>query len=181
MMSDKNTLVKLRKLIPTDAAQVAALCNNKRIWDCLRDHVPYPYHESDALLFIEDCMTDDPPVRFGVEYEGVLCGCIGLVPQVDIYRLSAEMGYWFGEPFWGRGIATVAVKLILEYGFFALNLERIYASVFDFNEASKRVLLKNGFELEGILKNAIFKNEKIINECRFGITKDDFIHFSKQH
>jgi len=179
MKSTLNTFVNLRKLHISDAERIALLCNNKKIWDRLRDHVPFPYHESDALLFIEECSTDNPQMRFGIEHEGVLCGCIGFVPQSDVYRLSVEMGYWLGEPFWGKGIATNAVKLIVEYGFSVLNLERIFAGVFDGNDASKKVLQKNGFLLEGILKNAVIKNGVLIDEYRYGLTKSDYLEYSK--
>jgi RimJ/RimL family protein N-acetyltransferase len=174
-MSNAKDFVKIRRLLPADAMPLAELCNNKKIWDCLRDHVPFPNLELDALVFIEDCAADEPPVRFAIEYQGVFCGCIGLVPQVDVYRLSAEIGYWLGEPYWGKGIATAAVRLMLEYGFLTLNLERVFAGVFESNEASKKVLLKNGFALDGVFKSALVENNgDIIDEYRFGLTKDEF-------
>jgi RimJ/RimL family protein N-acetyltransferase len=96
---------------------------------------------------------------------------IGLHPQKDVYRLSAELGYWIGEPFWGNGIATKAVELILKYGFETLNLNRIYAGVFEHNIASMRVLEKCDFVKEGIAKQAVIKNNKVIDEHKFAIIK----------
>ena len=98
---------------------------------------------------------------------------IGLIVQKDVYRKSAEIGYWIGEPFWGMGIATKAVEPITEYGFMELELNRIYTGVFEYNTASMKVLEKNGFEKEGIFKDAIFKNSKVYDEHRFFKLKND--------
>ena len=92
---------------------------------------------------------------------------IGLTIQKDVYKKSAEIGYWIGEPFWGNGIATKAVELITEYGFNKLALNRVYAGVFEYNITSMKVLEKNGYKKEGIFKNAILKNDKVYDEHRF--------------
>ena len=90
-----------------------------------------------------------------------------MVIQKDVYQKSAEIGYWIGEPFWGKGIATKAVELITKYGFDELNLNRIYTGVFEYNIVSMKVLEKNGFQKEGIFKNAVLKNDKVYDEHRF--------------
>jgi RimJ/RimL family protein N-acetyltransferase len=79
----------------------------------------------------------------------------------------AEIGYWIGEPYWGKGIAGRAVALITANGFGELNLVRIYAGVFDFNIASMKVLEKNGFQKEGIFRHAVIKNGRICDEHRY--------------
>lgn len=159
--------IKIRHLKLSDKAELAKLANNKKIWDNLRDHIPFPYKESDAEFFIDLTNKEDPKQTFGIEYKGKLSGVIGLVIQKDVYKKSAEIGYWIGEAFWGNGIATKAVELITEYGFDKLDLNRIYTGVFEYNLASMKVLEKNGYEKEGIFKNAILKNEKICDEHRF--------------
>ena len=111
---------------------------------------------------------EDPQQTFGIRYEEELCGIISLHMQKDVYQKSAEIGYWIGEPFWGMGIATKAVEIITAYGFSELQLARIYAGVFDFNKASMSVLEKNGYEQEGIFRNAIFKNNRLCDEHRYG-------------
>jgi RimJ/RimL family protein N-acetyltransferase len=159
--------IKIRALKISDKAELAKLANNKKVWDNLRDYIPFPYKESDAEFFINLTNEENPKQTFGIEYKGKISGVIGLVIQKDVYKKSAEIGYWIGEPFWGNGIATKAVKLITEYGFDKLNLNRIYTGVFEYNTASMKVLEKNGFEKEGIFKNAILKNDKICDEHRF--------------
>lgn len=168
-VSDK---VRLRELKITDKKKLSELANNKNIWDNVRDYFPHPYTEENAIEFINLCNKEDPKVTFAIEYDNNLAGVIGLVMQTDIYRLSAEIGYWIGEPFWKKGIATNAVRLMVDYGFNSLQLKRIYTGVFDYNKTSQRILEKNGFKLEGILKKAIIKNNKIIDEYRYGITKE---------
>ena len=159
--------IKIRALKISDKTELAKLANNKKVWDNLRNYIPFPYTESDADFFINLTNEEDPKQTFGIEYKGKLSGVIGLVIQKDVYQKSAEIGYWIGEPFWGNGIATKAVELITEYGFDKLDLNRIYTGVFEYNIASMKVLGKNGFDKEGIFKNAIFKNNKVCDEHRF--------------
>ncbi len=162
-----NQVVKLRPLKVSDKFHLAQFANNKKIYDNVRDHFPFPYSEDNAESFINLTTEEDPKQNFGIEYKGDLCGVIGLILKKDVYRKTAEIGYWIGEPYWGKGIATKAVELITEYGFDELNLVRIYAGVFDFNIESMKVLEKNGFKKEGIFKNAVLKNERICDEHRY--------------
>lgn len=159
--------IKIRHLKLSDKAELAKLANNKKVWDNLRDYIPYPYRESDAEFFIDLTNKEEPKQTFGIEYKGKLSGVIGLVMQKDVYQKSAEIGYWIGEPFWGNGIATSVVELITKYGFDTLDLNRIFTGVFEYNIASMRVLEKNGYKKEGIFKNAILKNDKVYDEHRF--------------
>lgn len=125
--------VKLRPLRKADKVDLAQLANNKKLWNNLRDYFSSPYQVSDAAAFISLKETENSPLTFGIEYQSKLAGIISLEPQTDVYRNSAELGYWVGEPFWGNGIATQAVKLITEYGFVQLGLHRIFAGVFEHN------------------------------------------------
>ena len=161
--------IKLRQFKKSDSKKLAELCNNKKIWDNLRDYIPFPYSENNAIDFIKHCWTENPQVTFAIEINGELAGCIGLVKQTDVYKLTAEIGYWLGEPFWSMGIMTKAVRLITEYGFTNLGLIRIYTGVFDFNKASQKVLEKAGFKFECIFEKSVLKNNKICDEYRYGL------------
>ena len=165
-------LVKIRGFKIDDAEVLAQLANNKKIWDNLRDCNPFPYYKSDAENYIGYCMGLNPATYFAIEYNTQLVGSIGLNLQSDVYRQSAEIGYWIGEPFWGKGIVKRAVDLMTDYGFNTLGLIRLYTGICDYNKASQRVLEKCGFEQEGIFKNAIVKNGKICNEIRFAKLKE---------
>lgn len=106
-------------------------------------------------------------MSFAIEHGSQLCGVIGLVRQTDVYKKTAEIGYWLGEPYWNKGIATVSVKLVTDYGFNQLGFIRIHAGVFDYNIGSMNVLLKNGYVNDGIFKKAILKNGQLFDEHRF--------------
>ncbi len=159
--------IKIRSLELSDKPDLVQLANNKKIWDNLRDYIPFPYTDDDAEFFINLTQDENPKQTFGILYNGELSGVIGLVVQNDVYKKSAEIGYWIGQPYWGKGIATKAVELITKYGFEKLKLNRIYTGVFEYNIASMRVLEKNGYGKEGVFKNAILKNKKVCDEHRY--------------
>ena len=165
--------ITLRRLTRSDAETMALLANNKKIWECVRDLFPYPYTLDDAKAFIKRTEEESPATTFAIINESdQLCGVISLMPNEDVYRIGSEIGYWIGEPYWGQGVATRAISLITQYGFDELELERIYAGVFDFNKASMRALEKNGFIKEGIRKRAVIKNGQIHDEHHYAITRN---------
>ena len=166
------TTIQLRKLVQDDAERLAELANNKSVWSNLRNKMPHPYALEDAQQFIASADKENPTLSFGIYFEHELCGVIGIIAQKDVYRFSGEIGYWLGEPFWGKGIATPALKLITEYAFDTLQLNRVFAASYAFNKASIRVLEKNGFVHEGVLKQAVFKNGQFHDEWRFGKLKE---------
>ena len=148
------------------------LADNIEIFNNVRDHFPHPYSMDDASRFIRSCMKEDPPLNFAILIDGDLAGAIGLKKQDDVYRHSAEVGYWIGQPFWNMGIASTAVQLITNYAFEELALERLFAKVYAYNEASKKVLEKAGYKLEGVLEKGAMKNGKLVDEWRFARLRD---------
>lgn len=163
--------ISLRTLEPGDVQNVVSLANNPKIAANLRDAFPHPYTEKDAEAFIEAARSANPPFRFAIEKDGHYVGNIALHVQDDVYQKSAEIGYFVGEPYWGQGIGTEAVKLIVDYGFTTLGVQRIFAGVFSTNPASARLLEKAGFSFEGASKNAVFKNGVLCDELRYAILK----------
>jgi len=159
---------RLRPLRYADRKSLASLANNKKIWNNLRDMFPFPYQFEDAEKFIESVKNQDPQVTFAIEFEYKFVGVIGIVLQHDVYRKSAEIGYWIGEPFWNHGIVTTAVSLMTTYAFGQLKLKKLFAGIFEGNEGSKKVLEKCGYQLEGIARKAVFKNNKFLDEYRYG-------------
>ena len=163
--------IRLRPLRYEDKERLAKLADNKKIWKNLRDMFPHPYAMADAEKFIDSIKLQEILVTFAIEFEHEFVGVIGIIQQPDVYRKGAEIGYWIGEPYWNKGISSRALLLATEYGFEELNLERLYAGVFAFNEPSKRVLEKCGYKLEGISRNAVFKNGKLVDEFRYAKLK----------
>ena len=161
--------MQLRKFQESDADQMAELLNNRNILDNLRDMIPYPYDAKDALEFIESCQQEAPQITFVIDIDGLPIGVIGLVLQEDIYKKSAEIGYWLGEPYWNHGYMTKAIGLMVDYGFNKLDLTRIFAGVFEYNKASRKVLEKAGFKFEGVFEKAVIKNGKLVDEYRYAV------------
>lgn len=159
--------VTLREFTTDDKYRLAELANNPKISINLRDGFPNPYTLVDAENFLEKYAGLESSLIFAIEYKGIYVGNIGLHKATDVYRKSAEIGYFLGEPYWNLGIMTKAVNLICDYGFKTLDIVRIHAGIFSFNPSSMRVLEKCGFKREAVLQNAIIKEEKIYDEIRY--------------
>src|SRR5437867_7861762 len=140
-----------------DEASLVRHANNRKIWINLRDRFPHPYTLADAEQWIQHASTVSPATSLAIVVEGAAVGGIGLLLKDDIFRRSAEIGYWLGEEYWGRGIVTEAVRAVTEYAFANFDLCRIYAGVFEWNPASMRVLEKAGYEFEGRMKKSVTK------------------------
>src|SRR5215510_13312315 len=138
--------------------------NNHDVWMNLRDRFPYPYTKEDAKRWL-DCVVGLTPVtNFAIAVNGEAVGGIGYSIQGDVCYRSAEIGYWLGEEYWGRGIATEALVAVTEYAFASHDLCRLYAHVFEWNLASARVLEKAGYALEGRLIKSVTKDGKTIDQ-----------------
>lgn len=151
-------MVTLRNWERSDAEKLSRILNNKKVLDNLRDGLPYPYTPSDALAYIEFCQNADKNSNFccAVLYDNEVVGSIGAFRQQNIHCKTAELGYYIGEEYWGRGIAARAVQLLCDYIFENTDILRIYAEPFARNKASCRVLEKSGFICEGTLRaNAV--------------------------
>lgn len=154
-----------------DQASLARHARSDRIWRNLKDRFPRHYTLDDARRWLQAAVNQDPERALAIEVEGQAVGGIGIEPGTDVYRRSAEIGYWLGEDFWGRGIATEAVAAFTAYCFRQLGFERIHAGVFGWNRASIRVLEKCGYRLEGRRRNAVFKDGMLTDELLYAILR----------
>ena len=133
--------------------------NNRKVWLNLRDRFPHPYTLRDARDWLARRAADaDPRSDLAIEHGGEAIGGIGLMPMTDVARFNAEVGYWLGEPFWGRGFAAEALKGFTAYVFDHFPVERLEAWIFATNPASGRVLEKAGYEYEATLRRSAFKD-----------------------
>jgi len=157
-------LCTLRAWRTSDAPALVPLANNRNVWRNLRDAFPHPYGAADATTWIARHVGVEPVRFFAIEHQGELAGSIAVIPLEDVGRRSAEIGYFVGEPFWGRGIATDAVRGISAYAFDTFpDLARIHAFVYEWNPASMRVLEKAGYEREGVLRKSVWKDGELID------------------
>lgn len=165
---------KLRPWRASDAADVAHFANNERIACNLRDVFPYPYTLDDAKSYVNSCEEagEERQLCRAIEVEGRVVGSIGVFPGNDVYRRSAELGYWLAEEYWGQGVMTAAVDQICREAFRHWDIVRIHAEPFAHNAASRRVLEKAGFALEGILRKSVVKNGQICDSCMYALIKE---------
>lgn len=154
-----------------DEHSIVRHANNYKIWRNLRDRFPHPYTIEDASFWISLAATETPQTNFAIDHDGQAVGGIGLILRDDIYRCSAEIGYWLGEDYWGRGIVSEAVVALTAWAFDEFNLSRIYAGVLEWNKPSMRVLEKAGYQLEARLKNAVIKEDRIMDEFVYAIQR----------
>jgi [ribosomal protein S5]-alanine N-acetyltransferase len=152
----------------SDADALVRHANNRKIWINLRDRFPHPYTEADARnwLALRDADTGAPH-SFAIEFDGEAIGGIGIEFFSDVHRMTAEVGYWLGEPVWGRGFATIALKAVSEYAFATFDLRRLQATVYEWNPAAARVLEKAGFTFEARLRNYIFKDNRVVDALMY--------------
>lgn len=153
-------MVTIREWKVSDADALSAVLNNKNIIDNLRDGLPFPYTKSDALFYINTCINADKNAQFcfAIVYNDKVVGSIGIFRQGNMHYKTAELGYYIGENFWNKGIATAAVKQACDFVFENTDIIRIYAEPFARNAASCKVLEKAGFECEGTLRANAVKN-----------------------
>ena len=163
----------IRKWEMADAKDLAKALSNKKVQDNLRDGLTYPYTEQDGEYYITSMLEADEndTFAFAIIVDGKVAGSIGVFRQGNIHRLTAELGYYIGEEYWGRGIMTKAVKQICEYVFEHSDIIRIYAEPFSYNIASCRVLEKAGFQYEGTLRNNAIKNGKVLDMKMYSLLK----------
>lgn len=156
-----------------DRSDLAAMLNNKNILNNLRDGLPYPYTINDAEEHITAMLSADKTktFAFAIVVNDVVVGSIGVFRCDNIHSRTAEMGYYIGEPYWGNGLGTSAVKQICKYIFESTDIIRIFAEPFAYNTASCRVLEKAGFQLEGILHNNAVKNGNILDMKMYALIK----------
>lgn len=156
-----------------DADALSQMLNNKNILNNLRDGIPYPYTKKDAEEFITAMLTADKTktFAFAITADDKLAGSIGVFRCDNIHFRTAELGYYIGESFWGKGIGTSAVTQICGYVFENTDIIRIFAEPFAFNKASCRVLEKAGFQLEGVLRNNAQKNGRVLDMKMFSLIR----------
>jgi len=146
--------------------------NNRNVWLNLRDRFPYPYTTSDARSWLEMVVGNKPETNFAIAVLDEAVGGIGFTVQPDVGRRSAEIGYWLGEEFWGRGIATEALIAVTDYAFSNYDVCRLYAHVFDWNGASARVLEKAGYACEGRMTKSVTKDGQTIDQLMYAMIRE---------
>ncbi|MBA2612620.1 MAG: GNAT family N-acetyltransferase [Bacteroidetes bacterium] len=145
--------------------------NNKEIAKNMTNKFPHPYTEENGRSFIEFATTSTSSCVFAIDVNEKAVGGIGLHLQDDIHCRNAELGYWLGEAFWGKGIITKAITQMVDHGFKSFEIDRIFARPFGINLASQKVLEKAGFKLEARFEKVLFKNGEYLDEMVYAIRR----------
>ncbi|KAI0849495.1 acyl-CoA N-acyltransferase [Daldinia vernicosa] len=165
----------IRAYLPSDAEGMVEAANFPELVQYMRNTFPHPYTLDCANHWINSSTNSNPMVNFGIfTPEGTFAGGIGLTPHQDIEYRTWEIGYWVGKKFWGKGIATSALRGFSVWAFEQFpELIRIEAGVFIENIASQKVLERVGYTKEGIRRQAVCKKEKIMDQVTYSLVRDD--------
>lgn len=164
-------MISLRNLTEGDRSRLITLLNNEPVSRYMSDRVPFPYSLSDCDAFFEFVKNAPGDFFYAIEFDGKLIGGLGLHRQPLNSSHVLELGYWIGQEFWNKGYASEAVKLGVKKAFSVEGINKVIARVYSGNIASEKVLIKNGFEEEGLLRGNILKKGKIYDEKIFGLLK----------
>jgi len=156
-----------------DRESIVRHANNRKVSLNLRDRFPHPYTERDARNWLDAVIGLEPETNFAIDVAGEAVGGIGYTIQYDVARRSAEIGYWLGEDFWGRGIATEALIAVTDHAFANHDLCRVFAHVFDWNGASARVLEKAGYTFEGRMRKSVTKEGQTIDQLMYAMIREE--------
>ena len=160
---------RLRGLQPDDAGSLARHADDEAIWRNLFEGFPRPYTLADAQAWCDPAQRPaSAGFVWGIEIDGAVAGCIALRPDAGWLRCNAEIGYWLGQPHWGRGVMTEALRAVSAWGFETQpELTRLYAPIFAWNLGSQRVAAKAGYALEARLPHSAIKAGRVIDRVQY--------------
>ncbi|MBL8020522.1 MAG: GNAT family N-acetyltransferase [Leptospirales bacterium] len=162
----------LRPWVADDVQSLITHANDGDVAANLRDRFPSPYTLADAESWVVVANTA-PVSQCAITIDDRAVGGIGIDFYSDIHRRGAELGYWLGKSYWGKGIMSGVVPVFVRECFKRFDLIRIEAGVFATNPASAKVLEKSGFRLDGIRRQAIFKNGLTLDEHLYSMLRSD--------
>ena len=156
----------------TDAEALQHHANNRKVWKNLHDFFPSPYTMHDARRWLARCSSSSNETAFAIDVDGECVGGIGFVLKEGPSARSAEVGYWLGEEYWGRGLATDCARELSNYVFDQYpEICRLFAQVFPWNTASMRVLEKAGYTRECVLRKAAVKAGEVIDLVQYALLR----------
>ena len=163
LMAGVTSMLTLRSYRKSDVGRLVTLANSENVSRYLVDTFPYPYTKADADWWIATGSQENEAVTKAIEWNGELVGSVGITPQRGWRSHIAEIGYWLGEAYWGRGIARSAIRKMSTIAFEELGFAKLFAPVLAPNRASMKVLEKNGYFLEGVLKGEVVKGDQVFD------------------
>jgi [ribosomal protein S5]-alanine N-acetyltransferase len=157
----------LRAWRAADAESLARYANNERVWRNMSEAFPHPYSLALAQHWVDRGHIDFGGDNWAIAFDDEAVGGCGLHQGAGGDRCNAEIGYWLGEPFWGRGVVTQVARVLTEQAFARPEVTRVFAPVHADNPASMRVLQKNGFYREAELRRSALKAGHVIDRVQW--------------
>jgi RimJ/RimL family protein N-acetyltransferase len=157
-----------------DAESLVRHANNINVARQLRDRFPHPYTRANASAFLKAATSAPEASNLAIDVDSYAIGAIGYVAGTDVERYSAEIGYWLGEAYWGKGIATEALILMTAHVFESMNMLRLFALPFADNGGSLRVLEKAGYVREAILRSSSVKYGQPRDQLLYARVNEDW-------
>jgi [ribosomal protein S5]-alanine N-acetyltransferase len=175
MVEIKGPRITLRSYKKEDAARIAEIGNNKKIAENMTDRFPHPYTEKEAREWVETATSPEKiDKNFVIIFEDEIVGGVGLSLHEGLHEGVATGGYWLGEDYWGKGIATEAWKLVIDYAFKNFDIHRVEASAFSWNPASMKIQEKCGLIKEGYIRKNIKRFGKICDQTVYGLLREEW-------
>ena len=165
-------ICRVRTWQTTDREALARHADNPKVAVNLRDRFPCPYTLANADAWLKHASETEPETHFAIDVDGAAVGGIGFEVLDDFDRCSAEIGYWLGESYWGRGLASAALRAVTDFAFENHSLTRIFAIPFAGNTRSRRVLEKSGYAFEGIMRRSVRKRGVVIDAALYAVTRE---------
>jgi len=162
-------MILLREYTDSDLERLVTLANNQNVSRYLVSTFPYPYTFKDAEWWIGTGSNQNGAITRVVEYRGLFVGSVGITPQSGWRDHLGEIGYWVAEDYWGKGLATAALREMTAYGLANRQFRKLYAPVLGPNVASMRVLEKCGYQREAILKDEVQKGGRYFDIHHFAL------------
>ena len=175
MVEIKGPRVVLRSYEKGDVARIAEIANNRKIARNMVETFSYPYTLEEAEKWVEIASGEKKnKSNFVIIFEGEIVGGAGFDLKDGLHDGVASGGYWLGEDYWGKGIATEVWGLVRDYAFENFDIRRMEAGVFSWNLVSMRVQEKCGFKREGCLRNRTVRFGEVCDEIMYGITREEW-------
>lgn len=161
----------LRAWRADDADSLRRHADNPRVARALRDRFPNPYTAADASAFLASCALAREDWRFALTVAGAAVGGMGFRPGEDVHRHGAEVGYWLGEAYWGRGLVAAALRVAVPAAMAHFRLHRVFAGVYSSNPASMRLLERVGFRRDAVLPCAAVKHGELLDVHVYSVVR----------
>ncbi|WP_456278683.1 GNAT family N-acetyltransferase [Bacillus sp. AK128] len=166
----------LRPFTLEDSQKVEELAKDPLIADTTLN-IPHPYPKGGAVDWInshKDLAAENKSFSFAmvIRETNEVIGAISIGMGHDA---KAELGYWIGVPYWGKGYATEATQLMLRFGFEEKKLNKIWAAAFTRNPASTKVMEKSGMTYEGTFRQHVLKNDRYEDLAYCSILREEYI------